>query len=67
MGYQLDDARTRNGRTIWVPCLQVASQKPTYINGIECGPSRKHGINGIECGPFRNAVYGWTWEDSRNP
>ena len=33
MGYQLDDARTRNGQTIWVLCLQVASQKAMYING----------------------------------
>ena len=57
MGYQLDDARTRNGRTILVPCLQVAYQKAHVETGIY----------GIECGPFRNAVYEWTRVDSRNP
>ena len=32
-GYQLDDARTHNGWTILVPCLQV-------VSGIEYEPVR---------------------------
>ena len=49
MGYQLDDARTHNGRTILVPCLQVAFYSRKLIRGKKVTRGK---IYGIECGPL---------------
>ena len=67
MGYQLDNARTRNGRTIWVPCLQVASQQPRISMGLNVDHPEMHGIYGIECGPFGYNEYGFPRVDTQKP
>ena len=57
MGYQMDNARTHNGRTILVPCLQVAFNTWNLIRGKKV--TRAKGINGIECGPLGYNEYGF--------